>query len=76
MEYRLPPLKARHERKTFATSTLKQIHSRIQYYRRVLNSPPPTEPKKLIKYEKIKNKYNRDLKIRSLLKNAVSNLYL
>lgn len=72
---RLPPLKQRHERKTFATPTLKIIHSRIQYYKKVLNNPPPEDPKKLKRYESIKNKYEKNLKVRSLLKKAVNNLY-
>lgn len=43
----LPPLKKPHERKTFATPTLKIIHSRIQYYYKVLKSDPPEDPKKI-----------------------------
>lgn len=71
----LPPLKKKHERKTFATETLKLIHSRLQYYRKVISQPPPTNPKKLEKYNKIKNKYEQNMKVRTLLKKAVANLY-
>lgn len=75
-EEALPPLKKRHERKTFATPTLKIIHSRIQYYYKVLKTDPPEDPKKLRRYEKIKSKYEQSLKVRKLLKNAIKNLYL
>lgn len=75
-EEALPPLKKRHERKTFATPTLKIIHSRIQYYYKVLKTDPPEDPKKLQRYEKIKSKYEQSLKVRKLLKNAIKNLYL
>lgn len=71
----LMPLKLPHERKTFATSTLKLINSRLQYYRHVLNSPEPTNKKSLLKRERIKNKYIRDMKVRNLLNRAVRNLY-
>lgn len=73
---RLPPLKRPHERKTFATPTLKIIHSRIQYYYKVLKNDPPEDPKKLQRYEKIKTKYEQSIKVRKLLKNAIKNLYL
>ncbi len=75
-EEALPPLKKRHERKTFATPTLKIIHSRIQYYYKVLKNDPPEDPKKLQRYEKIKTKYEQSIKVRKLLKNAIKNLYL
>lgn len=71
----LPPLKKPHERKTFATPTLKIIHSRIQYYYKVLKNDPPEDPKKLQRYQKIKAKYEQSIKIRNLLKKAVKNLY-
>ena len=47
MSHNLPPLKQRHERKTFATPTLKVINSRLQYYRRVLANEPITPKQKL-----------------------------
>ena len=75
-EEALPPLKKRHERKTFATPTLKIIHSRIQYYYKVLKNDPPEDPKKLQRYEKIKTKYEQSIKVRKLLKNAIKNLYI
>ena len=71
----LPPLKKKHERRTFATDTLKLIHSRLQYYRKIISQPEPTNPKKLAKYKKIQMKYEQNMKVRSLLKKAVSNLY-
>ena len=72
----LPPLKKRHERKTFATQTLKMINSRLQYYRKILSQPEPTDKKMKIKYDKIKSKFDRDMKVRLLLNKAVKNLYL
>lgn len=75
MQCELPPLKKRHERKTFATYTLKLINSRLQYYRHVLNQPEPTNNKQIMQRNKIKNKYERDMKIRILLNRAVRNLY-
>lgn len=71
----LLPLKNWHGRKTFATPTLKQLKSRLQYYRRILSQTPPTDPKKIAKREKIQRKYDRDMKVRNLLNRAVSNLY-
>lgn len=41
----LPPLRKPHERKTFATQTLKMINSRLQYYRKVLSKPEPIDKK-------------------------------
>ena len=42
----LPPLKKRHERKSFATQTLKMIVSRLHYYRKILSEPEPAIPRK------------------------------
>ena len=71
---RLQPLKKWHERKTFATDTLKIIKSRLQYYRRVLNEEPSTDKQKR-QHEKIKNKYEIYMKRRQLLHRAINNLY-
>lgn len=70
----LAPLKKYHERKTFATTTLKQIKSRLQYYRKILSQPTPTEPKKIAKREKIQRKYEYNMKVRNLLNRAIHNL--
>lgn len=75
-QFTLPPIKKRHERKSFATPTLKLINARLQYYRKVLSQPMPTDEKKLIKREKIQAKYNRDMKVRKLLNRAAANRYL
>lgn len=75
-QLQLPPLKQPHERKTFATPTLKLINSRLQYYRRILNQPEPDNQKAKDKRQKLKNKYERDLKVRILLNKAVKNLYI
>lgn len=72
----LPPLKKRHERKSFASDTLKKIHSRLQYYRKVLSEPESDDPKKKLRREKIQRKYDRDMKVRKLLYRAVNNRYL
>ena len=72
----LPPLKQWHERKTFATPTLRLINSRLQYYRRILNQPEPNTDKAKNKRQKLKNKYDRDIKVRNLLNKAVKNLYI
>lgn len=72
----LPPLKKRHERKSFATDTLKKIHSRLQYYRKVLKEPMPTDPKKMVRRERIQKKYDRDMKVRQLLYRAINNRYI
>ena len=72
----LPPLKKPHERKTFATPTLKLINSRVQYYRRILNQLEPDNQKAKDKRQKLKNKYERDLKVRKLLNKAIKNLYI
>lgn len=75
-EFTLPPLKKRHERKSFATNTLKLINSRLQYYRRVLSQPEPTDEKKLRKRQIIKAKYEHNMKVRKLLTRAVANRYI
>lgn len=81
----LPPLKKRHERKTFATPTLKIINSRLQYYRKVLKQPDPLtdkakpqrqDEKRLAQRARIQQKYDHCMKVRQLLNNAVRNLYL
>lgn len=76
MSNNLQPLKQRHECKTFATPALRNINSRLQYYRRVLKQPEPTNEKDIIGRHRIKNKYEQCLKVRQLLNNAVKNLYL
>ena len=73
MSHNLPPLKQRHERKTFATPTLKVINSRLQYYRRVLANEPIT-PKQKLKHQRIKNKYEHCMTVRKLLNRVVKNL--
>mgnify|MGYP006962158701 CR=1 FL=1 len=75
-ESKLPPLKGYRERKTFATTTLKQIKSRLQYYRKILSQPYPTDEKKIAKREKIQRKYDHNIKVRYLLNRAVNNLYI
>ena len=75
-QLQLPPLKQPHERKTFATPTLKLINSRLQYYRRILKQPEPDDKIAKKKRQKLKNKYERDLKARILLNKAVKNLYI
>ena len=74
MSHNLPPLKQRHERKTFATPTLKVINSRLQYYRRVLANESIT-PKQKLQHQRIKNKYDQCMKVRQLLNRAINNLY-
>ncbi len=76
MTQTLKPLRQPHERKTFATPTLRLINSRLQYYRRILNQPEPNTDKAKNKRQKLKNKYDRDIKIRNLLNKAVKNLYI
>ena len=61
----------RKSRKTFATATLRKINSRLQYYRRILN----TTDKHNKRLDSIKQKYDRDMKIRALLNRAIRNLY-
>ena len=72
----LAPIKQRHERKTFATPTLKHINSRLQYYRKVLSQPEPKTDKAKLSRQRIQNKYDQCMKVRSLLNRAVKNLYL
>lgn len=80
----LPPLKKRHERKTFATPTLKVINSRLQYYRKVLSKDEPlteqssrrSPDKAKLQRQRIQQKYDHCMKVRQLLNNAVRNLYL
>lgn len=72
----LPPLKKPHERKSFASDTLKKIHSRLQYYRKVLKEPESSDPKKIRQREKIQRKFDRDMKVRQLLYRAINNRYL
>lgn len=72
----LSPIKNRHERKSFATPTLKLITSRLQYYRRVLKEPISDNPKKIRQRERIQRKYDYNMKVRKLLNRAVANRYL
>ena len=65
--------KTRHERKTFATPTLKAINLRLHYYRKVLNDPS-INPES-VRYQRIKNKYDHCMKVRQLLNKAIKNLY-
>ena len=71
----LPPLKQRHERKTFATPTLKAISSRLQYYRKVLSKPEPLTEKAKLQRQRIQQKYDHCMKVRQLLNRAVKHLY-
>lgn len=75
-EFTLPPLKKRHERKSFASDTLKLINSRLQYYRRVLSQPLPTTETKLRKRQIIQAKYEHNMKVRKLLTRAAANRYI
>ena len=61
----------RKSRKTFATVTLRKINFRVQYDRRVLNNPNTN----IEQLERIRKKYEKDLKIRALLNRAINNLY-
>ena len=79
MNYERPQRKSR---KTFATETFKKITCRCQYYRRILSKPIPediTDPKQRQRLEKqrdkIQAKYDHNLKVRSLLRRAISHLY-
>ena len=76
IELTLPPLKKRHERKSFATQTLKMIASRLQYYRKILNEPESDNPKKMKQRERIQKKYDHCMKVRKLLNRAAANRYL
>ena len=62
-----------YQKKTFATDTLARINWRLKYYRRVLNNANNRKDERYI--EKIQKKYDRDMRVRSLLKKAVSHLY-
>ena len=73
--HQLPPLKKRHERKTFATPTLKVINSRLQYYRKVLKQPEPLTEKAKLQRQRIQQKYDHCMKVRQLLNRAVKHLY-
>ena len=70
-------MERRHNRKTFATPTLKLINSRVQYYRRTLQIPLPDNAtdKQIEKRQQLQQKYERDMKIRALLNRAVNHLY-
>ena len=72
----LPPLKKRHERKSFATQTLKMIASRLQYYRKILSEPESDNPKKMKQRERIQKKYDHCMKVRKLLNRAAQNRYI
>ena len=76
IELTLPPLKKRHERKSFATQTLKMIASRLQYYRKILNEPESDNPKKMKQRERIQKKYDHCMKVRKLLNRAAANRYI
>ena len=68
--------KPRHERRTFATTTLRVINSRCQYYRKVLNKPlDPSNGKQVRQYKRIQLKFDHDMKVRALLNRAVKHLY-
>lgn len=69
------PTKRWHERKTFASDTLKKINYRIYYYRKIIKTLNPKNEKEEKQLERIKNKFERDIKIRNLLNKAVKNLY-
>ena len=76
IELTFPPLKKRHERKSFATQTLKMIASRLQYYRKILSEPESDNPKKMKQRERIQKKYDHCMKVRKLLNRAAANRYL
>ena len=67
----------KHVRKTFATPTLRLINSRAQYYRRILQQPlsDNASEKQIRKRQKLQQKYERDMKVRTLLNRAVGHLY-
>lgn len=48
-------LKKRHERKTYATQTLKMNNSCLQYYLKIINQPEPTDKKWKINKIKFRN---------------------
>lgn len=72
--------KERKSRRTFASDTVKILNNRIQYYRRVLNISNKQKDNVLIQRNKIinqriKNKYERCLRIKKILHRATSHLY-
>ena len=72
--------KERKSRRTFASDTVKILNNRIQYYRRVLNISNKQKDSVLIQKNKIinqriKNKYERCLRIKKILHRATSHLY-
>lgn len=72
--------KERKSRRTFASDTVKMLNNRIQYYRRVLNISNKQKDSVLIQKNKIinqriKNKYERCLRIKKILHRATSHLY-
>lgn len=66
------PTKPWHERKTFASDTLKKINLRLCYYRKVLKDNNATDKRK----QRVMKLYERDMKVRYLLNRAVKNLYM
>lgn len=72
--------KERKSRRTFTSDTVKILNNRIQYYRRVLNISNKQKDSVLIQKNKIinqriKNKYERCLRIKKILHRATSHLY-
>lgn len=72
--------KERKSRRTFASDTVKILNNRIQYYRRVLNISNKQKDSVMIQKNKIinqriKNKYERCLRIKKILHRATSHLY-
>lgn len=66
------PSKKWHERKTFASDTLKLINLRLGYYRKVLKDNNITDKRR----QRVTKKYEHNLKVRKLLNRAVKNLYI
>ena len=77
-KYEKPPRKSR---KTFATDTLRMLNNRMLYYRKVLSYEPTTGlserriEQTLKQHQRIKNKYDRCVKIKKLLHRATRHLY-
>ena len=71
MSYSLPT-KRKHERKTFASDTLRKINLRLGYYRKVLKDNNATDKRK----QRVTKKYEHDMKVRYLLNRVVKNLYI
>lgn len=72
--------KERKSRRTFASDTIKILNNRMQYYRRVLNISNKQKDSVMIQKNKIinqriKNKYERCLRIKKMLHRATSHLY-